>query len=182
MTAAIQETRLSIVAATTGSAAIIARLQSETFDKSWAQDDVKALLSGPGALASIAHWDNLAVGYILARSTGEEAELLSVGVSPSHRRLGIGGALLQHLEQALQNTGTGKLFLEVDATNTGALKLYSREGFRKIGTRKLYYKAVNGKRSDALVLRKYLEAAGQSTVADETSNDDRVTDLLRQGT
>ncbi len=182
MTAAIHENSLSIVAATTGSAAVIARLQSETFDKAWAQDDIKALLSGPGAIALIAHWDSLAVGYILARSTGEEAELLSVGVSRSHRRLGIGGALLHRVEQALQHTGTAKLFLEVDATNAAALKLYARDGFRKIGTRKLYYKAANGRRSDALVLRKHLEATSQSTLPDEPTNKDHVNDLLRQGT
>ncbi|MEM9355767.1 MAG: GNAT family N-acetyltransferase [Pseudomonadota bacterium] len=182
MTAALQENPLSLIGATKGSAAIIARLQSETFDKAWSQDDIKALLNGPGALGMIAHWDSKAVGYILARSTGEEAELLSVGVTLTHRRLGIGGALLHRLEQALQQTGTAKLFLEVDATNAAALKLYLREGFRKIGTRKLYYKAANGRRSDALVLRKHLEANGSAVATDQPASVDDVSDVLRPGT
>ena len=157
MTVAVPKDSLSIVATTPTAAETIARLQSEAFEKPWRQNDVRALLTGPTALGFVAYWDKAAAGYIIARNTGEEAELLSLGTSPQYRRLGIGLALLKHLEFALLANRTEKLFLEVDATNNAAIKLYLRENFRKIGTRKLYYKSANGKRSDALVLRKKLD-------------------------
>ena len=170
MTAAVEIGRYSIVSAAPSAAVTIARLQSEAFEKPWREEDVRALLSGPGAVGYIAYVGQLAAGYVIARSTGEEAELLSIGTSPQYRRKGIGLALLKQLEMKLQADGTTKLFLEVNATNTAAIKLYMRERFRKIGTRKLYYKSVSGKRSDALVLRKMLDYGAADGVAGAVSH------------
>ncbi len=156
MTVAAETNCLLIVPAEPVAAETVARLQSAAFEKPWRETDVRALLTGPTALGFLAYWEAAPAGYIIARHTGDEAELLSLGTLTSFRRLGIGSALLNQLEFTLGARGTEKLFLEVDATNTAALKLYLGKDFRKIGTRKLYYKSVNGKRSDALVLRKTL--------------------------
>lgn len=177
MTSAVQDKELAILKAETAAAATIARLQSESFDKAWSEEDVRALLAGPGALGLIASFGDTPVGYVIARSTGEEAELLSIGVSYAARRAGVGLALLRHLQTTLRELGTTKLFLEVDATNRAAVELYSREDFRKIGTRKLYYKTANGKRNDALVLRKVIRLPVDDTDATQANYDG----VARQG-
>ena len=73
------------------------------------------------------------------------------------------------MQTTLRELGTTKLFLEVDATNRAAVELYSREDFRKIGTRKLYYKTANGKRNDALVLRKVIRLSVDDTDATQAN-------------
>jgi RimJ/RimL family protein N-acetyltransferase len=78
------------------------------------------------------------VGHIDLRSHPERfAEhrcLLGMGVGRSHRRLGLGAALLSHAsEWALANTGIEWLDLQVLSTNGPAMRLYLRAGFAKVG-------------------------------------------------
>jgi [ribosomal protein S18]-alanine N-acetyltransferase len=47
------------------------------------------------------------------------------------------------------------LYLEVRPSNAAALALYARSGFARIGVRKNYYRAEDG-REDALVLARSL--------------------------
>jgi len=47
------------------------------------------------------------------------------------------------------------LYLEVRPSNAAALALYARAGFARIGVRKNYYRATDG-REDALVLARSL--------------------------
>ncbi|HWA69931.1 MAG TPA: GNAT family N-acetyltransferase [Rhizomicrobium sp.] len=87
-------------------------------------------------------------GFVLARSAGREAEILTLAVRPAARGKGLGRTLLQAAIKKACETGAATMFLEVGVDNPAALALYVRLGFAKVGDRKAYY---NGK--DALVLR-----------------------------
>ncbi|MEN3280459.1 MAG: hypothetical protein V7607_1599 [Solirubrobacteraceae bacterium] len=63
--------------------------------------------------------------------TGERiAELESLAVRDSHRGQGIGSALLDAIDEALEAQGIRDIFVGVLAGNEGALRLYARRGFR----------------------------------------------------
>ena len=83
------------------------------------------------------------------RSLGEEAEILSIGVTPRLRRKGCARAMMEDVIRAARDEGVRKLFLEVDVANAAAAILYESLGFERIGRRKRYYR--NG--GDALVMR-----------------------------
>ncbi|MGB0506761.1 MAG: ribosomal protein S18-alanine N-acetyltransferase [Pikeienuella sp.] len=91
-------------------------------------------------------------GFALFSAVGDEAELLTIAISPSVQGKGHGQVLLTKTIAAACKQGVRKMFLEVAADNTSALALYAKFGFEEIGRRKAYYKRSNGPRVDALIL------------------------------
>jgi ribosomal protein S18 acetylase RimI-like enzyme len=58
------------------------------------------------------------------------AEVESLAVRESHRGQGIGSALLDAIDEALEAQGIRDVFVGALAGNEGALRLYRRRGFR----------------------------------------------------
>ena len=80
-------------------------------------------------------------GFAIWRTLPGEAELLSVGVAPEARRIGLGAALLAAVIEAARQVEAGAIHLEVDAGNSAARALYGVAGFVETGLRKAYYKS-----------------------------------------
>jgi len=96
-------------------------------------------------------------GFVLSRRAADEAEILTIAVSPSCRGYGVGRDLLRvHLQQAALS-GARVMFLEVDAANASALALYARHGFAKVGERPGYYRRPGAAPATALVMRRELK-------------------------
>ena len=128
-------------------AAALARLHAAAFPpgEAWEEASIAALLATPGCFAVIEPGEGLAIGRVVA----DEAEVLTLGVVPAARRLGLGARLLAALWGAAQGLGAARLFLEVSEANQPARRLYARLGFVAVGRRDRYYP--DG--SAALVLR-----------------------------
>lgn len=95
-------------------------------------------------------------GFVILRRVGTlEAEIVSVGAHPDHRREGAGGLLMRHAVRECQHDRIPELFLEVDETNRAATALYERMGFRTVGRREAYY----ADRTAALTMRLDLRRA-----------------------
>lgn len=106
---------------------------------------VSALVVAPSAGAR-------AEGFVLWRTLGDEAEILSIGVVPASRRQGLASALMAAALEDARSEGLRAMFLEVDAVNAAARGLYAGLDFYEVGRRRRYYR--NG--HDALILRKDL--------------------------
>lgn len=126
----------------------LARLHAACFAKAWDGQAIAGMLASPGTFAF--HHES---GFVMARATGDEAEILTLAVAPATRGRGLGRALLEAAIAKAQALGAAALFLEVGADNPHALALYAGLGFAQVGMRKGYY---TGK--DALVLRLPLPA------------------------
>ena len=104
-------------------------------------------------------------GLILARVAADEAEILTLAVTPQARGRGLGRRLLQTALDHARTQGAASMFLEVSPANAPALALYARAGFAPVGRRPRYYPGGG----DALVLRRPLSpgaaAAGASRLA-----------------
>ena len=92
-------------------------------------------------------------GFMMWRLLGDEAEILTLGVSPDGRRKGVASALLARSILDARQAGAARMFLEVGARNTAAIALYRKFGFEQIGERPSYYR--DG--GDALVMRARIE-------------------------
>lgn len=121
----------------------LSALHAACFADAWDAAAIRGLLSAPGAFA-FHHRD----GFVLARVTAGEAEILTLAVVPAARGQGLGRALLLAAIAQAERQGAEAVFLEVGADNPHALALYAGLGFAQVGMRKSYY----GGR-DALVLR-----------------------------
>lgn len=73
------------------------------------------------------------------RVSRQRANIQNVGVTPRHRGLGLGAALVQASLWGMQQVGSTKAALEVTADNHSAVRLYRRLGFRAFKT---VYKSV----------------------------------------
>lgn len=91
------------------------------------------------------------VGYVVVMMAVDEAHLLNISVARTHQGLGFGARLLRHAMGVARTCGAASMLLEVRPSNTLALDLYRHFGFVRIGVRKGYYPAPEG-REDALVL------------------------------
>lgn len=83
----------------------------------------------------------------------DEIHITKLTVATSHRRRGLGAALMGYLEAHGQQVGGTTVRLEVRESNTAARTLYARGGFQEIGIRKKYYAATG---ENAVVMVKHL--------------------------
>ena len=91
-------------------------------------------------------------GYLLATIIDDEAEILSIGVTPDRQRQGVGKRLLQRFFDYGASRNMAKALLEVAEDNVAALELYHDFGFAEFGLRKNYYKQGNQK-IDAIMMK-----------------------------
>ena len=91
-------------------------------------------------------------GYLLATMIDDEAEILSIGVTPDRQRQGVGKRLLQHFFEHGTSQNMTRVVLEVAEDNVPAVRLYRDFGFVEFGRRKGYYKQSNRK-IDAIMMK-----------------------------
>jgi [ribosomal protein S18]-alanine N-acetyltransferase len=136
-----------IIQATPAWAEVMAAVHAASFPpaEAWDVDAFRAQLDLPGVIG-LTH---RAGGLILIRIAADEAEVLTLAVTPDARRSGCGTALLREAMAILTVQGATTLFLEVSVRNEAAQALYRKAGFVVAGSRQRYYR--DG--SDAFVMR-----------------------------
>jgi ribosomal-protein-alanine N-acetyltransferase len=93
------------------------------------------------------------VGYAGLAVFGDEAHVLTIGVTGAAQGRGIGTLLLRDL---LAAAGARTVFLDVRVDNAVARRLYERHGFVPVGRRRRYYQPSG---TDALVMAREFEPA-----------------------
>jgi tRNA threonylcarbamoyladenosine biosynthesis protein TsaB len=139
-----------------GESETIARLHAACFDEPWDKATIAALLATPGASAWLAENRGAPWGFILARRAADEVEILSFCTKPAARRRGVARRLLADLLAA--HAEVRAIFIEVAADNEAARLLYASSGFVEAGRRAAYYGRRDGRREDAIIMRKELKA------------------------
>ena len=92
--------------------------------------------------------DQIVVGFIVFYRVKDEIEIIKIGIMKSYQRKNYGSLIINKIKK-LNNIR--KIFLEVSIENTQAINFYLKNGFKKIGIRKAYYRGYK-KRTDALRL------------------------------
>ncbi len=145
-----------IDAAAPADAPSLAEIHAASFARGWSEAELEALVADPAVDALVARraspfGTRRPVGFALCRRAGEEAEVLTVAVSPHWRGRGVATELTEALLRRLYADRVAAVFLEVDAGNVPALALYRRLRFRQVGERRGYYAGSGG--GHALVMR-----------------------------
>lgn len=129
------------------SAAQLAALHAESFERPWDAREFERLLENPAAFAIVC-----SDGFILAWAIAGEGEVLTLAVSPSARRKGRGAGLVEAVCAAAVARGAETIHLEVAEDNPAARALYAKQGFAEVGRRPGYY----GGAVNAVVMRRAL--------------------------
>ncbi len=94
----------------------------------------KKYVSDPAYITFIAFEGEYAVGHIvggpkeITYRAVKMAEIMEVGVTPTHRSSGIGAKLVGKLREWCRENGYRKLFVNAYYNNTKAIEFYKRQG------------------------------------------------------
>lgn len=130
----------------------VAALDRQCFEFPWSEADFQGSLQAGHEFLALA-CDEEIVGFAVYMLVFDQAELLTIGVSPRYRRQGMAALLMQQMFAQLVAAGASELFLEVRESNIPAQALYTRHGFEPLARRKGYYPTRDG-REDAIVMKK----------------------------
>ncbi|MEM3153320.1 MAG: ribosomal protein S18-alanine N-acetyltransferase [Candidatus Bathyarchaeia archaeon] len=118
--------------------------KSEAFTK----QQIAQLLQNQNCISLVAKENDKIIGFIIGMIYVEDGVLtghiLTIDVSPSHRRKGVGIKLLQELEEIFRDRQVKVSRLEVREDNVAALSLYQKFGYKKIGRLQHYYGDAHG--------------------------------------
>lgn len=134
----------------------LAKLHAASFHRGWGEGEFEQMLREQNTMVHRLRLGGSVVGFAVSRIAADEAEILSIAVSPNHRGRGLSRDLfLTHLGH-LAGRGVRTVFLEVEENNQPARRLYDRTGFTVAGRRERYYKEADGAELNALVMRRDL--------------------------
>lgn len=135
----------------------IVEIERDSFSDPWSAAAFRAALAEERMLFLVAEDEaGTLVGYVVAWSTIDEAELANLAVARSARGEGIGKALVDAALRFGEERGCACMYLEVRESNQAARAVYAARGFEQVGRRKRYYRDPV---EDALVLRATLPNA-----------------------
>jgi ribosomal-protein-alanine N-acetyltransferase len=133
----------------------LAAIERACFSDPWSPEGIAEVFQYGTSIVLAGECKGATVGYLMARVSGEEGEILNLAVLPGYRRKGVAKGLLAEAIRQLIAAGVREAYLEVRESNTAALALYATGGFRPVGVRPHYYR---NPLEDALVLRASLPA------------------------
>lgn len=75
--------------------------------------------------------DDVPVGYCSCSlgENGDEMKLEQLYLSSAHKRKGLGGRMLRHIEEKTRAQGRSRVYLTVNKGNTDSIAIYRKSGF-----------------------------------------------------
>ncbi|MBI2343600.1 MAG: ribosomal protein S18-alanine N-acetyltransferase [Deltaproteobacteria bacterium] len=130
-------------------------LEAALFPDPWSYETFASTLHHATTAAYVAEHREHLVGYALVRTAHDHADLLTIGVAPTHQRCGVGRLLIDTLIGHCRHVRVTALFLEVRRENHSAQAFYRRLDFVEIGVRRGYYRHPI---DDAIVMQRVIGA------------------------
>jgi ribosomal-protein-alanine N-acetyltransferase len=129
----------------------VLRIEQSAYDHPWSLANFRDALNS-GYQAQLLTAGGVVLGYFVAMRGVDEVHLLNITVAPDYQRQGWARVMLDALALWSRGQGAQWLWLEVRTGNLRAKEVYESHGYRRVGQRKAYYPAANGKREDAIVM------------------------------
>jgi [ribosomal protein S18]-alanine N-acetyltransferase len=78
-------------------------------------------------------------GFLIATSHGNVGYIVTIDVMETHRRAGVGSALLAEVERRLESGGARRVELQTATNNEAGVAFWQRHGYRSSGVTRGYY-------------------------------------------
>ena len=128
----------------------VVAIEQRAYEHPWTRGNFADSLRS-GYQAQLLCAGDVVLGYFVAMRGVDEVHLLNITVDPQFQGHGWGRVMLDGLALWSRSVGAEWLWLEVRTSNLRAQRIYGRYGFRRVGERKHYYPARQG-REDAIVM------------------------------
>ena len=124
-------------------------IEMECFEReAFTKQQIAHLLTDYNSVSLVAKVNGKIVGFIIGMIYLERNSLtghiLTIDISPIHRRKGTAQKLLQEIEKIFTEKGVKACRLEVREDNIAALRLYQKFGYKKVAKLKNYYGNAHG--------------------------------------
>ena len=124
-------------------------IEKECFlEEAFTKKQISLLLTDYNSISLIAKENGEIVGFIVGMIYPDgkvvNGHILTIDVSPSHRRKGIGQMLLKEMENIFVQKDVQDCLLEVREDNVPAISLYHKLGYEDIGKLENYYGKAHG--------------------------------------
>lgn len=124
-------------------------IETECFgEEAFAKKQIAQLLTDYNSISLVARENGEIVGFLMGMIYPDRkainGHILTIDVSPSHRRKGIGKMLLQEMESIFSQKSVQACLLEVREDNVAAISLYRKLGYKEVGRLENYYGNANG--------------------------------------
>ena len=130
---------------------VVLQIEQHVYAHPWSRTNfLDALQSGYQVQMLLA--DETVLGYFVAMQGVDEVHLLNITVAPEFQGQGWSRVMLDALALWARGRSAQWLWLEVRVGNNRAIQVYEAQGYARVGVRKDYYPAGNGKREDAVVM------------------------------
>ena len=154
-----QASALPITPASLGDLWRLRRFEKLTFSRedAWPLVELLFVLVSPHIVRLKIDYDNQMIAFVAGETRAKQGMgwIITLGVAPAWRHIGLGERLLAAAEQAMHMPA---LRLTVRASNQGAIALYQKAGYHQVGVSSRYY--VGGE--DGLIFEKrILESWGE---------------------
>lgn len=118
----------------------LVELEQELFAPSpWSEGMLREELGAPGRVYVGVEDEGELVAYAGLWFDGDVTQVMTIGVTRSAQRRGLGTLLLRTLLEASDELGASAVLLEVRVDNGPAIALYERHGFTVLRRRRRYY-------------------------------------------
>jgi len=118
--------------------------ETEAFTK----QQIAHLLTDSNSVILVSKVKGEIVGFVIGKTYMDKkpatGQILTIDVSPKHRRKGIGQRLLQEIEKTFKDKGVKLCCLEARENNIVALSLYQKFGYKTVGRLENYYGDAHG--------------------------------------
>jgi ribosomal-protein-alanine N-acetyltransferase len=129
----------------------VVAIEQRAYEHPWTRGNFSDSLRA-GYQAQVLVAGDTLIGYFVAMMGVDEVHLLNITVAPPYQSQGWGRVMLDALALWARGQGAQWLWLEVRTSNVRAQRIYQQHGYRRVGERKGYYPAVEGRREDAIVM------------------------------
>jgi len=129
----------------------VLRVEHLAYDHPWSETNFRDALNA-GYQAQMVTADGELLGYFVAMQGVDEVHLLNITVAPVYQGQGWARLMLEAMALWARGQRAIWLWLEVRVGNLRAMQVYESHGFRRVGHRKAYYPAAQGRREDAVVM------------------------------
>lgn len=119
----------------------VAQMEARMFTSAWPKESIRyELAENPYAHMLISQTEsNEIAGYCGLWTLFDQAQITTIGVEESYRRLHYATAMMEEMIRLAIAEGCETISLEVRVSNQPAIQCYKKFGFEIINTRKQYY-------------------------------------------
>ena len=125
-------------------------IEDQSFEFPWTEEDFMRSLRGRNTIGMVVEYEERIIGYMIYELHKTRINIVNFAVHPSHRRQGIGTAMVDKLKGKLSMRRRHSITLKVCETNMDALLFFRAMGMNAVEVERNAYEHNN---RDAYLMR-----------------------------